>query len=412
MSVLQQWVLFLCVLHMFWCGVMAVRFKEDVKRNSPIVAFFHPGPGKTGTTHLQSFLVSAEDALLKENFAIWPDLYPAFLTCKRDGSLSNADSMLTFRGKQLSVYYKYFGKCKAIRNAVHSFIRKSAKLNRNIIFSSETFLASEAGVRSIMDVLKAENYIIHGVISYRFSLNWFISRYNEEVTFQSISSAEMLNPKAQLGKSLFSEYLVNNWVYMFKRHKIQAFYDILSSYASYRFSVIDLYGTVAAGKELTEVFLCNVANVLCGNSKFEELKQLRLHQSESAINITERQMNFVFNEYAGTSNCTMDFSHKGSAARKFLVATMLKHRWKERIPVRLVNISAYAQNSLLIDEDLRGRFGKYFINGDPAANFKKINPLPIVVEVDRNIVTKGHWLVKMKSRLQIARKKKLCYMYN
>ena len=395
----------LCLLLSFSCAATETRSSNT---NGKLIALFHPGPGKTGTTHLQSFLMKTEQLLQVHNYAVWPNLYPAFQECKKDGSLLPSERMLERREKQLHIYYKYFDRCLPIQNTIRKFIQNSAKLRHHVIFSSETFLASKDCVKNIMDMLTTENFQIHGVISYRFPLSWFISYYNQEIAFNSITSREN-NPKQQLSAPLFSEFLQSTWNHVLTVHKIKIFMDILSSYPDFRLSIIDLYGTVAAQKDVTYVFLCEIAGIMCDNPIFEELKSLHSHFSEKKSVIIERQMGFIFANFASMHNCTFSFSEKGSESRIYLRRILQRHKWTGRIPQQSVNISEYAQLSLEMDRNLRSDYGKYFINGNAEANALQVTPLPVMMEVDRVVVSSHvQWLDQMTHHLTVAKKKGLC----
>jgi hypothetical protein len=399
---------YLLLILLLLVDVSSTEMLASTSNNTKLVALFHAGPGKTGTTHLQASLVQSEDKLLKHNFSVWPDLYPAFQKCKIDGLLPPSAGMINMREKTLAFYHTYFEICPSIQRLVLQFIQKSAKLKQNVIFSSETFLSYSPAVKSIMDMLAAEDYQIHGVMVYRFPLSWFISRYGEAIKTSSITSKENI-PSHQHCAPLLSDYLSTHWKKYFKPHQMQDFSKGLSTYPDYRLSIVDLYGSNAAKKDLNYVFLCEIAGILCDESEmFEELKSLQLHDSEPQAVITERQMGFLFAEFALQRNCTMVFSEKKSKAREFLRKILNRHKWKEPIPVRAVNISEYANLSLEIDRNCRSEYGKYFVNGNAEANALKVQPLPVVMEVDREAALGKQWRQEMRSHLRTARKKGLC----
>jgi hypothetical protein len=376
---------------------------EGASAAKNLVALFHPGPGKTGTTQFQNFLVKSELTLLEEGVAVWPDLYPAFELCQQENILSSYDYMFIEKDKQLSFYYKYSNKCLPIRKAIQTFIQDSAKNNKHVVLSSETFLASEDGVRNILDMLVAENYQIHGVITYRFYMSWFISRYGEFIKTQSITSIEH-NPINQLAAPLFSDYLAEYYDQYINPHVVERFYSIVSSYSGFRYSIIDMYGTSAAGKDITEVMICDILGVLCGSKIFGELKRNHVHEAESARTIHSRQAAFLFVEKVAESNCTMDFSANQSNSRLFLEKTMLIWGNATKIPLRQVDLSRSAQVSLDVDTRLRKQFEKYFMNGNAAVNALKM--LQEIKEVNRDaVVGNGRWrMFLMRSLLDYARK--------
>lgn len=372
-----------------------------------LVALFHAGPGKTGTTHLQAFLMKTEKLLQKKNYTLWPNLYSSFLDCISSGTLSPSEAMMNDRLKTLAFYNKYFKRCIPMQNTLRHFIRDSAKHNLNVIFSSETFLSFSPGVKNIMDMLRAENYQIHGVMTYRFPLSWFISRYKEEIKTSSITSRES-NPLDQLTDLIFSEYLKKRWNVYFQPHPFTAFYQGLSTYPDFRLSIVDLYGTVAVKRDLSYVFLCKIAGIMCHSPKYTKLIALKSHTSESQTEIVERQLGFVFAKFASERNCHLSFSEKHGKARKFLYN---KRKWSTTIPQRSVNISAYAQLSVEMDRNFRTHYGEYIINGNAEANALQVSPLPVVMEVDREAVvgeSKGRFFMEFRSRLVLARKKGLC----
>lgn len=372
------------------------------------VALFHAGPGKTGTTHLQALLVQHEATLLEHNFAVWPNLYDAFRLCKSDGRLHSSDGMMATREKTLAFYYLYYERCPPMQNRVRVFIQDSARLNQNVIFSSETFLSFSPAVKNLLDMLNAENFQIHGVVGYRFPLNWFISRYGEEIKTFSITSRES-RPSQQISAPLLSDYLGSHWKKQVVSNHLKIFYKGLSMYPSHVLSIIDLYGTIAAKKEIYFVFLCEVAGVMC-NSTQKDMKDLQTHESESQSMVYKRQMAFLFAEYAARHDCKMDFAQKKSKARELMRSIVTNQEGKEAsIPLRSVNLTRYALLSLDMDRKFRAAYGKHFVNGNAEANAMKVRPPPSIQEVDRAAVFgRRRWRRVMVGHLKAAQRRGLC----
>ena len=403
--------LWLWLLSAVCTGLETVRHASTVNRgnsNKELVAYIHPGPGKTGTTHLQAFMIETEKTLLENDFAVWPDLTAPFEQCKSNGSLGKYESMSQSRIKHLSIYYKYFKKCPLIQDTMREFIQHSAKSGRNIILSSETFLASHEAMKNILDMLLSEKYVIHGILTYRFSLNWMLSLYKEEVSWRSIASPEK-SPSAQMSRLLLSDFMSKKWDQYLSTHVIYIFHNLLATYADTRFSILDLYGTEAAQEHLSFAFLCQAMRALCDKTLHEKHKDLKVHPSESQSVIDEKQVAFVFVKFALRKNCSMNFSERNSPARKFIREIINRRKWGMKPPLRRVNVSHYAELSLAIDKKLRQEFLQNFVNGNVGANEMKVKPIPIVEEVDENFVSNAHnWVNSMTKRLGFASKKGLC----
>lgn len=394
------------LLSVFFCVSRST--PKSTSQSRKLMAIFHPGPGKTGTTHFQSFLVKYENVLLAHNYAIWPDLYPAFKKCKNEGTLSTGDVMFRLKVKQLSFYYKFFDRCNYIQNTIRAFIQESAQQNRSVIFSSETFLASPAGVMNIMDMLLAENYQIHGLITYRFYINWFISRYGEHIETHSITSKGAGHGK-HVDSAQLSDYVKQFWGVYSQPHSIDEFYKILSTYPDFRLSIIDLYGIAAAKKEFEDVVLCEIGGVLCGDSLLGGGdRNITSHESESAMKKIQRQMTFLFHEYAVRSNCSMDITGR-SHGRTLEFLTSVMSTWDPDslpCPLTQVNLSLQTDLSLAIDLDLRSRYGQYFVHGNPAANSLKATTISAQMEPDYAALSTRNDTCRQAMRSHLARAKK------
>ena len=389
------------------CVLCHASVVNNSSNNPRPVAYIHPGPGKTGTTHLQGFLVASEKTLLDNNLAMWPDLYPAFQQCKEDGSLKPTDAMYSNRrDKQLKFYSDYYKRCRPMQSVIRQFIQDSFKLNRNLIFSSESF-----DTKSILEMLREANYQIHGIIVYRFPLSWFISRYKETIKTSSITSKEY-KPHTQLSTLTFTEYARSKWKHYFgDLHSVDMFFRSLTPYPGHGFSIIDLYGGAAANKDLKYMVFCEVMGILCESSIFEEMKTLQAHDSETDAVVMERQMAFHFVRFAATAsqNCSLDFSKTKGRARHFLQNRVMNN-WKVKIPQRPAsNISQYVKQSLEMDTKLRNKYEQYFIHGNATANALKAKPVPSVMEVDSYVVdSKQEWRREMHDFVLLAKKMGVC----
>ena len=382
----------------------ATDFKKT--HNSPLVAYIHPGPGKTGTTHIQAFMISSESTLLQNNLALWPDFYSSFLQCKNESLLPSSAKMWSKRDKQLAYYGKFFHRCPYMQQTIHAFIKESYKLKRNIFFSSESL--TPIGRKDIIDVLVNEGYVIHGIVVYRFPLSWFISRYRELIHTHSISSPEN-EPRNQNISINFSEYLLHDWDVRFRKHFIDIFQESLSRYTGHRLSIVDMYGTEAAGFDITYALVCQVIGILCESNSFQQYIDKDAHAGKEQHEIIERQMAATFAKYASNSDCHMVFTNMRGLARRFLHDNVM-HKWKGTIPLRLaMNLKRYANKSIEIDKSLRVRHRDLFVNGNAEANAMKANPLPEVLEVDEEaVLSSKEWQQQLYRRLMSAKKKGLC----
>mmetsp|Transcript_19093 Transcript_19093/g.31954 ORF Transcript_19093/g.31954 Transcript_19093/m.31954 type:complete len:407 (+) Transcript_19093:132-1352(+) len=379
---------------------------EKTHPKKQLIALVHPGPGKTGSTHFQTFLVQEERALLKNNIAIWPELRSSYEKCVP--KLVAISGVLRSRVKALASYHTYYKTCPQVQETLRSFINSSSLYGRHIILSSESLQAGDKSILNILDMLTAANYQIHGLFSYRFHMNWFISRYGEHIKTHSLSSKLYVRHSDKIEVSLFSDYLRSHWDLYMNHHSVDQFYEVLSKYPGFDLSIIDLYGTSAAGKVFEAVALCDATGLLCENSIFSKSKTITAHESETQDTIYARQGVLIFDHLAKTLNCTIN-TELNSKGKKFLYALM--PRWNvTACPLRSVNISSYTQKSIDFDQDVRRRYEQHFIYGNATANELKVNPLPVVQEVDpKESMKRGSPChIMMRSYLSEARKQGLC----
>ena len=381
-------------------------------RRKNLIAVVHPGPGKTGTTHFQTFLVKSEKALLTKGVAIWPDLNPSFKKCKADHLLKESAEISKSRAKQLAFYYMYYEKCRGMQEAMREFIRESAKRGRHVVLSSESLLAGNSGgIINILDMLVAEGYQLYGLITYRFYLSWFISRYGEHIKTHSITSKDHI-PHSQLDAPLLSDYFKSHWDIFLNPHPIDIFNDTLSKYPRFQLRIVDLYGMIAANYDFERYVLCDVLGVECVSSSsiFEKMNRISAHESESEQTIHSRQRVFVFYKYAQLVNCTMKLSEKHSNGRIFLKSIMSS--WNSSTcSLRSVNISSYARHSLELDLNFRIRYGSSFAFGNASANARKITPLPVHMEVDPSVAMRrgSSCQTTLRQYMTESRRKGLCH---
>jgi hypothetical protein len=386
-----------------------------IAKKKKLIAVVHPGPGKTGTSHFQGFLVNAEETLLSHNVSIWPDLHPSYLKCKAEGLLMNKKAEM-FKGKvkQLAHYYKFYRICPAMQVAMRDSIRQSAKQGRHVVLSSEGLLINHAAAINILDMLVSEGYQLYGLVTYRFYLNWFISRYGEEIKRSSITSTENKSIK-QIEASLLSDYLKKCWKDFLNPHIIDEFYGIIAKYPGFQFRVVDLYGIGAANYNFERLAVCDLLGIECSLllSEFEKMKSISAHESESEDAIHARQTVFIFYKYAQRENCTMSLSYgdgsERESGRSFLKSMMKSIMNSPTCSLRPVDINSYARRSLELDHNLRTRYSDSFVFGNASVNARKVSPLPIIMEVDEYAAMRtGPCLTAMRQYLATARSKGLC----
>jgi hypothetical protein len=239
-------------------------------------------------------------------------------------------------------------------------------------------------------------------------MSWFISRYGEHIKTHSISSWGYVRRVNQYHVSFFSDYLTSHWDVYMKPNSLDQFYTFLLKYPGFRLSVVDLYGSIAAGKLFEEVALCVATGLTCDRSLFDNSNTITAHESESLETIYARQGVIMFDIYARKLNCTIN-SEMNTKGKRFFMELM--PRWNvSACPVTPVNVASYARKSIEIDRDFRRRYSQFFVEGNVTANEMLVNPLPVVHDIDRQVaMSRGSECnVNMRRYLSEARNQGLC----
>ena len=353
--------------------------------NNKMVAYLHAGPHKTGTSSIQATVIHARKTLLNYKLAIWPDFHNPIKQCFSDGYLTENEPGKDSKVKQLAFVFRYYHKCIHLQHHFAQFVSQSANRKHNIFISTEAMLPELSVVRSMIRLLISNNYIIHGIMSYRFHLNWAISYYNQLVIHRSIVNKELV-PKEYRQSSLLSEYLMKEFHKGINHHKIILFRNILLQYNHYQFSVIDYYGTEASKKPLLHALLCEIVGVICDDMAYKGLYSYHINDSKDYADIIEKQMAFVFVKFAMKHNCSLKIFEKDNRARLAVTKIAKDYSWRLHAPLRVVNMTHFARHSLEIDRKMRETLGSMFVNANETANSLKVNTYPVMQEVDDDFI--------------------------
>ena len=387
-----------------------LKLKNITKKRSSdeLVAYLHAGPGKTGTTHIQAIVIHIRGSLLKEKVAIWPNFEQSIIKCESEGYMSATGPGSNSKVKKLSFFFSHYDRCVYLREEFAAFVENAAKLHQNIFFSSEGMQRNHDSLRAVIGVLNSQGYVIHGVMTYRFQLNWIISFYHQQLRRQSILSKEA-DPSTQLLNATLSEYLNTKGPHLMGYSSIVSFHELLMEFPHSRFSVVDFYGVIASKKPLSFVFLCEIMGVVCQIRIHKELDGLKTNDSDEQDVIFEKQVAFAFMKFAAGRNCTLDFSQRNSPTRNYFINIAKKHDWGAKAPLHEVPVARYAHLSLDIDRNIREKFHENFINANGTANAVNVNPLPVVLEVDTdNIYANKTWIKEFTDVVRSVSTKRMC----
>ena len=384
--------------------------KNNKRTKRELIAYLHGGPGKTGTTHIQSTVVQNEKSLLMANLAIWPDFASSIKRCFSDGLLNtNLQVGSHSRVKQLSFFFMNCNECVYLQHAFSEFVKESAKSNRKIFLSSEIMLFKRNSLDTVIKLLMSHGYMIHGIMTYRFQLSWTLSLYKEWTSYNSIASKEK-QPSIQQMHSLLSEFLKEEWNDSFGLGPIYFFHDMLMNYSNSKFSVVDYYGVEALEKPFSYVFLCEIMGVFCHSDMHSNIKTSHAtHMSEEEGDIIEKQMIFVFANYAENNNCSLDFQTIHSDTRKFVATLARKYEWGKSAPRRNVDLSRYAKLAVENDKRLREKLGVFLLNANETANLHIADILLTVDEVDQDSMYHDKsWISILNEAVSEVKTKGLC----
>jgi len=239
---------------------------------------------------------------------------------------------------------------------MESFIEESRQLNRSIVLSTEEFDSlTPEHIPLLRNYLKGFNVTI--VMVYRELLSQILSNHFEENRFEH----DFVH---------FSEAFSN---YFFKimddlPRQLRPL-EILSDYADVfgmdNVRVIDLVGTLTAGKDIAYVALCEIAGVMCDRPEVFLLKH-----GNPSYSLIPSQV-FSYKNHVHMQKCV--FCKDNFAEYAYFVKRFLNHT-KSADPPRVVesNLTMLRPYVLQVDTAFRKKFGHMMLYANVSANWRSV----------------------------------------
>ncbi|RYG63955.1 hypothetical protein EON64_14940, partial [archaeon] len=202
-------------------------FIPSVERVRSAQVILHIGPPKTATTHIQYTIRRLHEDLLKAGYC-----YP-----------SNSQKDLHSIGISLR---EGDMPGKILRDKVFGCLKSGKKL----IFSTEKLSQTETeeGFRRIFDFFSG--YHVHVIAAFRDPLSLSYSWYNQVL-------------RDNRNVATFTEHLSHEFDQYRLRALSSALFNFQKLYGRENMTVIDFHGMLAAQKDPSYVFLCEILGVLC-----------------------------------------------------------------------------------------------------------------------------------------------------
>ena len=320
----------------------------------------HVGPSKTATTYLQGVIYNHKAALQRENF-YWPDTE---VVLGEEVSSKLFEKSHAYLAKHLLTAGERSD--LNVSKQIKHFFHEARNFKRNIIIFEETLgHPSDKAVRYMAEMFVGFEVTV--LMNYRSFISHIISLY----IFRVKDSIFMRNIVPSFGSFLHKtlDDLFSDISYLFDKYA--------SVFGQQNVKIIDYDGVLATGKTLTHVFFCDVLKVLCDQVDRDELihEKTRTENITAAAshNLTNIQLNFVFDQFMQARNCLLTDFYRLKLDRKGI--------WQCPPPVISSNLTYLKRLSSTMDVDLRRKYHSNILYGNRTAVLQSLQKLSLV-EVD------------------------------
>jgi len=349
-----------------------------------LTVFIHIGAHKTGSTHLQSFLVSNWKELEREKVC------------------------LPTHNHQAKDFSDILGDIRA--NNSHSEhllkMRKCLEQEMNVVFSAEDLCGLQThdiqNFKSL--ILSAAGEIdiqIKIILYYREWLNFIYSTYAELAKFYNagaVSFPEFLLMKddvLQASNSINFQKMITNYGSVFGKENM---------------ILVDFYGVEATGKDIAQVFVCDILKVMCketselNNKEHEEVGGVVKHENEKPNEVYLHYI-YLFNSYL--NNHLMEFCLRDYHTNAAYVNDLTKRSIS--FPSVISRMIFLRDNAVEQDREFHTEYGQIMLYGNHSANVEKVQAFQIEEVNIEQFSRNSTWQLFMKKEmLDFIAKGKVC----
>ena len=118
---------------------MEDNMNNNKKEKRNLVAYVHVGPRKTGTTQIQSFVVTTDKILLENDLAIWPDMSSSHNICLKNGNFQQERNLSSIRTKHMAFYERHAKECPRMRSEFEKCIRNFCEFTSKYFFYHQKY---------------------------------------------------------------------------------------------------------------------------------------------------------------------------------------------------------------------------------------------------------------------------------
>ena len=291
----------------------------------------HVGPHKTGSTHVQSSLLSLDDLIERRTNH---KMQPWGL-----GTNHKMQSFFSFELQNLEVTaFRYL-------NQLKNFLHNAHKQHHNVLISSEELCSIPLDGASYLRNM-VHNFQAKIVIIFRDSLSRALSNYRQTYPWSSFSDK---GPMSDFGTFVQIEL-----------ESIRNYYSYILDMYAREFGVeslviIDYDGAIAAKKDLVYIILCEICKILCQDLsqglspllKREHIKMIDDNRADSHISLSLAGVISEIRVSIQKKKCMIPvFSH--DKVTHFILSMIGKHT----LPSKTKNLSTIFHNETLISDDI------------------------------------------------------------
>jgi hypothetical protein len=338
------------------------------------VVFIHVGPPKTGTTHIQTYLMKHIRYLNSFKFC-----YPsAFLETEKAFRFLAFDLHMN---KNLSAHKALINKCVVKQ--------------MNIFISAENLAPLNETKLEVLKTLFPQGSTIYIIIAYREWLSRMYSHYTEEAKVN-------LYRAGPISSFLYEDYgnIVNSPLEYDMKHMVDRFVAVFGWNNT---MVVDYHGVMSSGKDLVYVFLCEIVKVLCFKTRYMNIKTTHENKrpNEKYIHLIALLRDYI--HFHGYRFCRIKI---GEFSRTLLA---YYNELKPNPPTKISHLTLLYPYSQALDEKFRNKYGSVMLYNNQTAALSSMQKLEAVEINEREFYSDPTWKEWLQKELErLLRNKKIC----
>jgi hypothetical protein len=333
-----------------------------------LTVFLHIGPHKTGSTHLQSYLVHQRNELEKDHVC------------------------LPFQNRNAKDFSVISREVRSNNSRADHFLnmRKCLEKGTNVVISAEDLAGlSLRDIRTfkslIYTVATGIDIEVKVILYYREWLNYIYSRYSEVAKVN------------QRGTVSFPEYFMGNGDTTGKPNDFSytvAVRNYNATFGEKNMIIVDYYGVEAANKDIAYVFVCEILQAMCSQSALLNTVEKKRENTKPNEVFLHYLSLFKFYMHAHSVQfCTRDYQTNAA-----YIADLEKR--KIRLPTTSAQLRVFRRSAIDLDAKFHAKHGHLMLYNNQKANLKKIDDFQFE-EVDMDQFSGNvTWQSFMKQEMQ------------